>query len=42
MKLICVNCNCEMAVVCGNFSTRPMHYICPYCKNKVKNADYKE
>ena len=23
MRLICVKCDCEMAVVCGNFSTRP-------------------
>ena len=42
MKLICVKCNCEMVVVCGDFSTRPMYYICPCCKNKVKTADYKE
>ena len=42
MRLICVKCDCEMAVVCEDFSTRPMYWICPRCKYKIKNADYKE
>ena len=42
MRLICAKCDCEMVEVCGYFSTRPMYWICPSCKFKVKNADYKE
>ena len=42
MRLVCGKCDCEMNVVCGYFSTRPMYWICPRCKYKVKNADYKE
>ena len=42
MNLICGKCDCRMTVVYGYFSTRPMYWICPECKYKVKNADYKE
>ena len=41
MRLICGKCDCEMKVVCGYFSTQPMYLICPICKYKIKNADYK-
>ena len=41
MKLICDKCDCVMYEMYGDFSTRPMYWICPNCKYKVKNAAYK-
>lgn len=42
MRLVCGKCNCEMTVMYGYFSTRPMYLVCPRCKYKVRNADNME
>lgn len=39
MRLVCGKCDCEMTAVCGWSSTRPVCWVCPRCKYKVKNAD---
>ena len=41
MRLACGNCGCEMTAMYGYFSTAPMYLVCPICKYKVKNADYR-
>lgn len=42
MRLVCGRCDCEMTKMYGYFSTRPMYWICPNYKYKVKNAEYEE
>lgn len=36
MTLICVKCDCVMVEIIKPMSTRPLGWICPKCKCKVR------